>query len=112
VEKYPLKTGDVASLNRLASHLRPRIDRYLQLLIRLSDLQKEPEPLPDDSELMAYLAAILLQIPVNEKQALLETESAPDLFSQLNSIFNRELALMRAMLSESSRNGIGTFSRN
>jgi len=112
VEKYPLKTGDAAYLHWAAAHLRPRIERYLELLIRLSDLQKDPEPLPDDSELIAYLAAILLQIPFTEKQALLETEKASDLFSQLDSIFNRELALMRAMLSESSRNGIGTFSRN
>ena len=112
VEQYPLNTGDLANLHSAAEHLRPRIERYLQLLIRLSDLQKDPEPLPDDSELIAYLAAILLQIPFTEKQVLLETESAFDLFNRLDSIFNRELALMRAMLSESSRNGIGTFSRN
>ena len=73
VEKFPLITGDVQALNIAAEHLRPRIERYLQLIIRLSDLHKEPEPLPDDAESIAYLAAILLQIPLNEKQALLET---------------------------------------
>ena len=112
VEKYPLKSGNRANLHWSAAHLRPRVERYLELLIRLSDVQKDPEPLPDDSELIAYLAAILLQIPFTEKQELLETETSTDLFNRLDSIFDRELALLRAMLSESSRDGIGPFSRN
>jgi hypothetical protein len=112
VEKYPLKSGNRANLHWSAAHLRPRVERYLELLIRLSDVQKDTEPLPDDSELIAYLAAILLQIPFTEKQELLETETSTDLFNRLDSIFDRELALLRAMLSESSRDGIGPFSRN
>ena len=112
VEPFPLNDGNEDNLQRVAKQMRPRIEQYLQLLIRISDHQKEPDPLPEDPKLVAYLAAILLQIPLAEKQAFLEMETATGFYDLLGGVLNRELALMRAMLSESSRDGIGVFSRN
>lgn len=111
-EFYPMVSGNLKRLRKETAHLRPRIERYVQQLIRLSDLHKDPDPLPDDPEMIAYLAAILLQVPLNEKQTFLEAESTEDLIHLLDSVLVRELALMRAMLAESSRDGIGVFSRN
>jgi Lon protease-like protein len=112
VELFPLRIEDQLDLQRAALHLRPRLDRYTQLLMQMSDLQSELGKPPDDPELLAYLAAILLQLPIKEKQELLELENAQELYARLDGIFDRELALMRAMLTESSRDGIGVFSRN
>ena len=112
VETFPLKDGGEESLHQVAKQLRPKIEQYLQLLVRLSDRQREPDPLPDDPKLVAYLAAILLQIPLPEKQTFLEVETITEFYDLLGGIIDRELALLRAMLSESSRDGIGVFSRN
>jgi len=112
VEPYPLKAVITDDLQRVAGQMRPRIEQYVHLLIRISDHHKEPDPLPEDPKLVAYLAAILLQIPLAEKQAFLEAETATGLYNLLEGVINRELALLRAMLSESSRDGIGVFSRN
>ncbi len=112
LDSYPLEIEAPQEIQITAERLRSRLQRYVQLLIQMRDQQQAPEPLPEDPELLAYLAAILLQVPIKEKQALLEVESAEALYSTLNDIFDRELALLRAMLGESSRDGIGVFSRN
>jgi Lon protease-like protein len=112
VEPYPLKYGDMQSFKNEAAHMRPRIEQYKRLLVQMSDLHKEPEPLPGEDEMIGYLAAILLQAPLQDKQALLEAESAIEQLTILDGILNRELPLMKALLAESSRSGIGVFSRN
>ncbi|MGB8984148.1 MAG: hypothetical protein WCC12_19930, partial [Anaerolineales bacterium] len=111
-EPYPLVTGDLKLLKREARRVRPRVEQYLQLLVQMSDSQKEPDPLPDEDEMVGNLAAILLQVPLQDKQTLLEAESAIEQLAVLDAILNRELPLMKALLAESSRSGIGVFSRN
>lgn len=111
-EPYPLETGDLKKLKQEAARVRPRIEQYVQLLVQMSDQQKEPEPLPEEDEMIGNLAAILLQVPLQDKQALLEAESAIEQLALLDLVLNRELPLMRALLTESSRSGIGMFSRN
>jgi Lon protease-like protein len=112
VEPFPLKVIDSPGLRQGMLNIKPRIERYVELLNRLSEASKAQESLPDEPELVAYLASILLQLPQNEKQVFLEIEEAGEYLAQLLPIYDRELALMRAMLSESSRTGIGVFSRN
>jgi Lon protease-like protein len=110
VEPLPLRVeGEV---DRQVRRLRERIDRYVQLVIRLTDHHQESDPLPDEPELVAYLAAMLLQVPLLEKQAFLEADSLSGLVGLLNRTLDRELPLTKALMAESSRNGIGVFSRN
>jgi len=110
VEPLPLRVeGEV---DRNVRRLRDRIDRYVQLVIQLTDIHQETDPLPDDPEQVAYLAAMMLQVPLLEKQAFLEADSLSGLLSLLNRTLDRELPLTKALLAESSRNGIGVFSRN
>jgi Lon protease-like protein len=112
IEPFPLRIEDREALRHAAQRLQPRIERYVQLFVQLSNLEKEPEALPDDPDMIGFLAAMMLQIPMEEKQTLLEVESAAELLAMLENVMSRELALMRAMLAESSRSGIGVFSRN
>jgi len=112
VELFPLILEDPDRLDDYAAHLRPRLERYIQLLLQMSDIQSGPEPLPAQADTLAYMAAVLIQIPNPEKQALLEIQGANELYEGLDHLIDRELALLRAMLGESSRSGIGVFSRN
>ena len=112
VEPYPLLVTDLDHLQEPIHHIRPRLKRYIELLMQVMGTQGEPEPLPEMAELLAYMAAILLRVPNDEKQAFLEIQGADELFQNLESVLDRELALLRAMLGESSRSGIGVFSRN
>jgi Lon protease-like protein len=110
VEPLPLRVD--GEVDRQVLRVRDRIDRYVQLVIRLTDVHQDTDPLPDDPEQVAYLAAMMLQVPLLEKQAFLEADSLTGLLSLLNRTLDRELPLMKALLAESSRNGIGVFSRN
>jgi hypothetical protein len=47
---------------------------------------------------IAYLAAMVAQIPMAEKQKLLATGTAPELLERERAIYRRELSLLRAML--------------
>ncbi len=110
VEAYPLRLDQTELLLRPLEHLKSQVGRYMQLLARMSDEFKE-EALPQDPIAMLYLAAQVLQVPLAQKQACLEAEGAESLVQLLSGLYRRELALMRAFLEESSRKGIGIFSR-
>lgn len=112
VELYPLKETSASSLLRVSSRLRPWVRRYMQILTEISDVTLDPEHLPNDPLVLAYLAAVLLQLPPNEKQALLASERAIELLTEVYGIYRKEVALLRALVAEGVRDSIGTFSYN
>ena len=65
---------------------------YLRLLNRISDLHLNLDELqmPDDPLLLIYMAASLLQLPPNEKQALLESDNPGELMQMTERLYKRE----------------------
>jgi Lon protease-like protein len=97
VERYPLSEEDPQSQALLAARLRPWIVRYLDDLSRLGNVELEAHSLPDEPVALAYAAAALLQMPAEEKQALLNVAKASILLADLRAIYRREIAILKAM---------------
>ena len=99
VELYPLLERETAPAQQCARALRPWLDRYLALLGKAADTSLSLKDLPDDPMAVAYLAAMVAQIPTIEKQKLLATRTAHELLERERAIYRRELSLLRAMLA-------------
>jgi Lon protease-like protein len=112
VELYPLEKANSYSLEHIGQRLRPWVKRYMQILTEVSDVSLDPRHLPNDPLVLAYLAAVLLQLPPDQKQELLATEQAIDFLAKMHSIYRREVALLRVLLSEGQREDVGYFSVN
>jgi len=98
VSDFPMeKKNDTASL-QLSRKLLPWIEMYLKLLSDLRETEFDLSMVPKTPLLTAYLAAVLLQVPLTEKQQLLSFETMPEMFSDLHSKYRREVALLRNLL--------------
>jgi Lon protease-like protein len=100
VEIYPIEALDAHSLAEKGLLLLPWVKRYMEILTQASDAELDPEHLPTDPLVLAYLAAVLLQIPPEQKQSLLAFTQATDLLTHMYSIYRREVALLRELLSQ------------
>lgn len=112
VEFYPLEKSDTNGLDQIGGRLRPWVKRYMQILTEVNDLDLNPDYLPNDPLVLGYLAAVLLQLPSDQKQELLAAERAIDLLTDMFRIYRREVALLRILLSENDRESVGNFSVN
>jgi uncharacterized protein len=112
VELFPLEETHKPLLDRTGRKLRPWVKRYMEILTRLSDVNLDPQHLPNDPLVLAYLAAVLLQVPPDKKQDLLSTERAIDLLSDMYKLYRREVALLQAMFLEADVENVGRFSIN
>lgn len=112
VELFPLEDDGVSSLNPNVERLRPWVKRYMQILAEMSEVKLDPQQLPRDPHVLAYLAAVLLQVPPTQKQDLLAVEGVAEMLDDMHAMYRREVALLQAMLSGSpGGNGKG-HSRN
>lgn len=114
VEPYPLDDHNQPLIQQAAEQLRPWIERYLAKLAQFSDEGPfDPHQLPDDPVALGYLAATLVQIPLDQKQRLLTTDHAADLLANIHTIYRQELPLLTAIIERETRQEHGMlFSRN
>jgi hypothetical protein len=112
VEHFPLDEADQHILETAGEQLVPWINRYMRLLNQVTDDNLDPKQLPEDFLVLAYLAAVLLQIPAVEKQQLLATKCATDLLVQMHFIYRREVSLLKSMISVRGQPKEGFISLN
>jgi len=113
VEPLPLNEQDTPLAQNAARQLRPLVERYLSVLSSVSQpFDFTPGSLPDDPLALAYLAATIVQIPVEQKQPLLGVDDAVELLADMRTIYLREVALLRAMIERDPRENAAAFSRN
>lgn len=108
VEAAPLDTADEEWETNGAESLEPLVIEYLNKLARIGSIEVEPDQIPNDPEGLVYLAATLIQLPTEEKQAFLTIDRASVLARTLTHVYRRELSLMQNMPAED----IGIFSLN
>lgn len=111
VENFPLLKMDPMAIKTAGNRLRYWVERYLGILNQSGVGQFNSQQLPDDPLVMAYIAAGLLQMELEQKQELLSIEHADDLLDRLNIVFRREVVLLKTMLS-SGLEEKGAFSVN
>ena len=97
VERFPLEIGPPAQLQAATDRLHPLVIEYLGILARAGKVEFDPSQISTAPEVLGFLAASFIQIPMTEKQALLETKTAAGLLNALQTIYRQELALMRTM---------------
>jgi Lon protease-like protein len=112
VEAFPLTAAAEAQARRAAAALTPWLRRYLDLLARAAGTTLERRAIADSPEALAYIAAVIAQIPMAEKQQLLSIPAAADLLRRERVIYRREVSLLRAMLGRQQARGTSTFSPN
>jgi Lon protease-like protein len=112
VEYFPLVNPEPEAFNRSVDDFRRIVNRYLQLMEQTGKLQTKLDKPPEDRILFIYAASSLLQIPTEARQELLSTEDGLSLVDQLRSIYLREMAILRSILTYSSRREGKTFSNN
>jgi uncharacterized protein len=112
VELYPLEDSGQVPLYQNVERLRPYVKRYMQILTELSEVKLDPGQLPRDPQVLAYLAAVLLQVPPNQKQDLLAVEGVAEMLDDMHVMYKREVALLQAMLEGSSGGDGKGFSQN
>ena len=99
VRSFPLRREDPLSLTQAGQRLRPWVERYLSILIQASEnAEFDLSRLPDDPVALAYLAAAVVQIPLDQKQELLATDRAITFLTRIGAIYRREVVLLRAIL--------------
>ena len=108
VEPVPLLDEDEEQLAESAARLGPLVSQYLDKLAQLGHLAARPDAPPDDPTALAYLGAALIQLPPEQKQALLSLDRVTELSAALRRVYRGELALMQTMPS----GDIGLFSLN
>ncbi|HKZ54762.1 MAG TPA: LON peptidase substrate-binding domain-containing protein, partial [Anaerolineales bacterium] len=97
VDWFPLSCEDRVALTPASEQLGRMIRRYGEALECSGLARNELGPLPHDPVELAYLAAVLLQAPLQEKQSLLASEHAPQLVMRMNRSYQRELSLLQAV---------------
>jgi Lon protease-like protein len=102
VEYLEDASGSAEESQRLGAEVRDAFQRYATTLQHLASQQPGVEDLPEDPELLSYLAAAALQVEVSHKQRLLEADSAEMRLRLCMELLRREGALLDRMLARSN----------
>jgi Lon protease-like protein len=100
-----------ASLRR---GVQRHLARYMDLLSQISDSELELDQPPQDLATLAVLAAVVLRLPADQKQALLEIPSLDGLLRHLHRLLRQENRALHIMSAASPTRGemIHPFSDN
>lgn len=98
IEFMPLRGRDASVAAHLANRVRPRLSRYLDLVAEALGVDIGARAIPHDAIWLAYMTAIVLQIPNADKQRLLEAADVGELLRLENDILRKEEALLRFIL--------------
>lgn len=96
VETWLLEHPHTLQLLRKLPPLKQQVVSYLRLVAPLvgDEMDLAGLQLPDEPLMLVYLAASLLQLPPNEKQPLLEAETANQLVADVMRLYGREICLL------------------
>jgi Lon protease-like protein len=87
---------DTEDAHAQAALLRSRLQQYVKLLGELTDTQIELDHVPEKPILLAFLTAILLQVPQADKQSLLAIDAIPEMLARENLLLLREQRFLQA----------------
>lgn len=103
VESFPLVETSKAQAAEEASHVRRLLRDYIEALSKITDAEIDLDEVPDDPRVLAYLTASVLQVPWEEKQALLATPDLPSLLQAERRLLRHERMLFTFMEATKER---------
>jgi Lon protease-like protein len=101
IEDYPLETAPDPCIPQVIGQIRPLVRKYSDIFAALGE--ERIEELPEDPESLAFMTAVALNVPTEDKQRLLEL---PDLVSLLRTeqhMLAREAMILRHLLENGPR---------
>lgn len=98
VSHYPVLNGDTRLAGEQAQRVRPKIQRYVDLMTEATGVQLQLDQMPDDPTTLAFLTAIALQVNPDEKQRMLNQAGIPEILDLGNYLLGRELQLLQYMV--------------
>ncbi len=96
VETMPPIDEEADEAYTQATRLQVRLEGYIQSLSELTESKIELEQIPEKPTLLAFLTAILLQVPKADKQSLLEAGTIPEMLARENLLIQREQRFLQA----------------
>lgn len=99
---FPVLNGDTRLASEQTQRVRPKIDRYVDLLTRATGVQLQMDRIPEDPTTLAFLTAIALQVKPEDKQRLLSLPGVPEMLDLGNYFLARELQLLQHMIDTQS----------
>lgn len=96
VQTLPPIDEDSDEAHAEAEQLRPHLEQYIQLLSDLTEAEVKLDQVPNKPILLAYLTAILLQVPQSDKQDLLAASTIPEMLAHESKFLLREQRLLHA----------------
>lgn len=94
VECLPLSTGRLLEALRGMGQFKHMVTNYMRQMHSSGAVDLSALEWPDDPLMMIYLAASLLEVPLREKQMLLEMDGVGGVFVEVERLYRRELALL------------------
>jgi Lon protease-like protein len=112
IEEFPLRIDDHSGVIKAESRLRPWLERYVRNLTQDESVELAITHFPEDPISLAYLAAMVVQIPPSQKQALLEIEQCLELLERMHPLYRREVALVESIIRSQPVDLTQPFSKN
>jgi hypothetical protein len=89
--------GEPSDLSAAAQELRPLVLEYLRVLSRLSKEKINLVQVSKEADELAWIGSILLNVPLDVRQALLTLDSAGEILNELIGLYRTEIPLLRSM---------------
>ncbi len=97
VEDFPFVEDSRDRIEEEAEQVSKHLMKYLKLLATISDTELQLDTIPSDATTIAFLTAIVLRTPMEDKQDLLATPSLLELLTKEGSILRRESQMISLM---------------
>jgi uncharacterized protein len=98
VENFPLDEGNPESVRDETRYIQPLLAKYLSILAKVSKAPTNIDHFPKDASTLAYLTAIILQMPLPEKQSLLAIPSLLEMLRQERKLLKEESKNLQLLL--------------
>ncbi|MBX3062027.1 MAG: LON peptidase substrate-binding domain-containing protein [Anaerolineae bacterium] len=114
VRDYPLIDVQNPDIERLATGVSTMVTGYLDIFAALGEVDLKLEQLPSDPQALAFLAAVVLHMPMKDKQELLTFDSLPRLLRHERKILSREQVILKDLIDTGTRlkDDLSPFSQN
>lgn len=112
VELFPFENTDSSAAVYEAAKLEPALREYLEVIAKIGNIEIVMDKIPTEPEKLAFLTAIALQAPVQDKQDLLSIVSLPELMRQERALLAREIEILKLMTERPPQWIDGPFSPN
>jgi Lon protease-like protein len=109
-EPWPLRDAVSEEAWQEAEPMRADLRRYLRLLSQAQGHKIEIEEIPDDPSTLALLVAVVLQVPIPQKQWLLGQPTVPHIFAAERALLQREELILDYIIETQEGQWEGGFS--